>query len=109
WDFQFKIIGKNPPHQICRTYIKALVQISQTKLQRHEVYVFHKLERALKLSLELNDSELINECKEALMIFDKANAQDTKPGLWGYSFDLLLGNKNVNLSEKEENQILYEL
>ncbi len=109
WDFQHKITGNNPNHQICRTYIKALILISQNKTQGHQVYVFHKLERALKLSMELNDNEIINDCKDALISFEKINAEDTKPGLWGYCFDLLVSNKKVKLSKDEETKIIDDL
>ena len=109
WDFQFKILGTKPNHQIARTYVKALIDTSKGGEYKRDVYVYKKLERALLVALGINDDILINDCKEALIEFEKLHSQDTKPGLWGYCFDLLIGNKKIKLSQEEEADIILEL
>lgn len=109
WDFKNKITGINPSHEICRTYTKALIDQANGDFHKYEVNTFRKLARALKLSISLNDDDLIKKCKDSLINFENRHSQDTKPGLWGYAFDHLVGNKRINLSEQEENQIINEL
>lgn len=109
WDFKNKISGTNPSHEICRTNIKALIDIANGGLHKYEYNTYKKLERALSLSIGLNDNDLITLCKETIINFENRSGQDTKPGLWGYAFDLLLENKRVKLSTNEEAQIIEEL
>lgn len=109
WDFKNKITGINPSHEICRTYTKALIDQANGDFHKYEVNTFRKLARALKLSISLNDDDLIKKCKDSLINFEGRHSQDNKPGLWGYAFDHLVGNKRINLSEQEESQIIKEL
>lgn len=109
WEFKKRITSINPTHEICRIYIKALIDIANGSFHKYEVNTFSKLERALDLSIGLNDNTLIFETKEALLAYEDKYAIDDKPGLWGYSFDLLVGNRKVNLTQSEELRILEEL
>ncbi len=109
WDFQNQITGTKPNHKIARLYAQALIDTSILKTYKREVYVFKKIERALEISSALNDDVLIERCKLSLIAFEKDNSQDSKPGLWGYCYDLLIGNKKVKLSKEEEEAIIIEL
>lgn len=109
WDFQNQITGTKPNHKIARLYAQALIDTSISKTYKREVYVFKKIERALEISSALNDDVLIERCKLSLIAFEKNNSQDSKPGLWGYCYDLLIGNKKVKLSKEEEEAIIIEL
>jgi hypothetical protein len=109
WDFQNQITGTKPNHKIARLYAQALIDTSISKTYKREVYVFKKIERALEISSALNDDVLIEKCKLSLIAFEKDNSQDSKPGLWGYCYDLLIGNKKVKLSKEEEEAIIIEL
>ena len=109
WDFKEKISGKKPSHELCRKYISALLLQVNEDYGLHQVYYFNRLRRALTLSIELNDKELTESSKQAILKAERKYSEDTKPGLWGYSFDLLVGNKKVNLSGSEESEIIKEL
>lgn len=109
WDFKNKISGANPGHETCRVYIKALIDIANGDFHKYEYNTYKKLERALSLSIGLNDNDLVNLCKDTIINFEARFGQDTKPGLWGYAFDLLFENKRVKLSADEESQIIKEL
>jgi hypothetical protein len=109
WDFQNKITGSKLDHKIARIYIQALLDTSISRTYKREVYVFKKIERALEIASALNDDTLIEKSKLSLIDFEKDNSQDTKPGLWGYCYDLLVGNKKVKLSAEEEAAIIKEL
>lgn len=109
WDFQFKVTGKKPIHKICRLYIEALLNVSKKIKPKHTIYLYTKLERALNLSMSLNDKALIEESKKTLIQFEKDNSVDSQPGSWGYCYDLLIGNVKANLSTNEESDIILEL
>lgn len=109
WDFQLKITGKKPHHTICKKYIQALIDVVQKNKEKFAIYSYHKLERALALSISINDKTLIEQSKNALIEFEKNNSVDSKAGTWGYCFDLLIGNTKANLSSEEENEIILEL
>lgn len=109
WDFKYRITGEQPSHQICRVYINALIKVSKLEMINHIFNGYIKLERALELSIELNDTELTANCKHSLIEFEKKYAQDEKPGFWGFSYDLLIGNKKVHLTQEEERLILNDL
>lgn len=109
WDFKHRITGNNPTHEICRLYIKALVDTANGDFHKYEVKTFSKLERALSLAISLNDNELIEKAKNAVMSFEQRHSKDDKPGLWGYSFDLLVGKNKIKLSKTEEKKIIDDL
>ncbi len=109
WDFKEKITGDRPNIELGKRYVRSILQIAQGKFSKHEFDTYTKLERALKLSIGFNDQDLIKLCKKTLLNFEKDNAIDDKPGLWGYSFDLLIGNKKVQLDEVEEREIITDL
>jgi hypothetical protein len=109
WDFKNIITGNNATHEICRLYINALVDIANGDFHKYEVNTYSKLERALSLAISINDNELIEKVKNALLSFEQRHSKDDKPGLWGYSFDLLVGNKKIILSDIEEKKIIDEL
>lgn len=109
WDFKHKITGVNPSHEICRLYINSLIDQANGDFHKYEVNTFSKLKRALVLSIGLNDDSLVTQCKKAIIDFENNHSQDTKLGLWGYSFDLLVGNKRVKLTTEEEKKIIDDL
>lgn len=63
----------------------------------------------MALSIGLNDRNLISQAKNAILAFEDKNSIDDKPGLWGYSYDLLVDNKKVGLTPDEERAIIEEL
>ena len=108
-DFQFNILNIKPNHDITKIHIQALIDTSKLDFNSHESYIFKKIERALEISIQINDSILIESSKLTLLKFEKENSIDNKPNTWGFCFDLLIGNKKSNLSQNEENAIIYEL
>lgn len=109
WDFKNKVTEIKPSYQICQIYIEAIIDQADGDFHKYEVHTFSKLARALQLAISLNDNELIKKCKDSLINFEHKHSQDTKPGLWGHTFDNLIGNKRVNISKDEENNIIKEL
>ncbi|MGI9250062.1 MAG: DUF4209 domain-containing protein [Pseudohongiellaceae bacterium] len=109
WNFGYKITGTNPSHETCRLYIDALIAQANENFHKYKFETFGKLKRALELCISLNDHTLIEKCKDAIISFENKYAQDTEQGLWGHAFDILVDNKKVSLTKKEEASIIEEL
>jgi hypothetical protein len=109
WDFKKIVTNNLPNHNICRIHINSLIDIANGDFQKHEVDTLAKLKRALTLAISLNDDDLVEKVKNAIISFEKRHSIDDKPGSWGHSFDLLIDNKKVNLTISEEQEIIREL
>lgn len=106
WELSEPAVRERPKHTIARLYCDALLNIADKKLHQYEVDIIEKLGRALSLSISLNDSSLIERTKQTIMKYEREVAEDSKAGLWGFSFDLLVGNKKVPMSGEEEREII---
>ncbi|MBI3810007.1 MAG: DUF4209 domain-containing protein [Nitrospirae bacterium] len=106
WELAEPAVGEKPNHTIARIYCEAMLAIADKRLHQYEVDVIKKLGRALSLAISLNDPVLIERAKQTIMKYEHEVAEDSKPGWWGFSFDLLIGNKKVSLSEAEEKEIV---
>jgi hypothetical protein len=106
WEFKKKIVGINPSLEIGKQYTNALIEIANGDFHKFEINTFEKLKRALNIAVSLNNNELIQNVKKTILEFDGRQAFVDKAGLWGLSYDLLIGHTKVNLSDKEEKQII---
>lgn len=109
WDFCKRVTGSSPSHIIGREYVENLLLIAKYDLHKHPTSTKEKLKRALSVAMSLNCDALVNECKDTILKYEARVAVDNKAGLWGFSFDLLLCNKNIKLSETEESAIIGDL
>ena len=109
WNFSKKVSGKQADHQIARIFVNALLEIVSGKHYRYDVDVIPKLECGLSVAISLNDSELMEQAKSAILEYENVIAVDNKPGTWGFSFDSLVGNKKVSLTDNEERKIVCTL
>jgi hypothetical protein len=89
--------------------IENSIEIADKDLHKYLQSVIEKLERALSLALSLNHRELIEKVKESIINYEKKITKDNDIGLWGFSFDLLLKNEKVGLTEEEKEEIIKDL
>jgi hypothetical protein len=106
WELSQPSVGKKPHHSIARLYCDALLNIADKKLDQYEVDTIKKLSHALSIATSLNDQALVNRTKQTIIKYESEVVEDSKPGLWGFSFDLLIGNRKVSLLEAEEIEII---
>lgn len=109
WDFSEKIIGRNPHYSFAQICIDSVIEIADKDLHKYETNVIQKLKRALSLALTINDKDRIEKLKDAIINYEKKIAEDDKPGLWGFSYELLVKDKKISLSKTEENEIITTL
>lgn len=106
WDLSLSATGKRPHYSLAHRCCEAILEIAEQKSLKYDVHGIKKLKRALSIAISLDSAELIQRTKEAILKYEDLIAEDSKPGLWGFSFDLLVGNKKVNLSGEEEIEII---
>ena len=109
WDFSEKVKGEKPHYSIAQIFIDLIVEIAGKNLHKYNVDVIKKLERALFLALAINDSRRINKLIDTIINYEEKIAEDDKPGLWGFSYELLVKNKKVKLSKDKELEIISDL
>ncbi len=107
FDFEPVILNKNIDYELAQEIIDRGVDVCLNNLSDGLGCKF-KLERCLKLALQINDNERLNKLKKVIFETEIKYAQDDKPGLWGYSFQWLVldHGKNINLNEEEKSNII---
>ncbi|MDD2994986.1 MAG: DUF4209 domain-containing protein [Paludibacter sp.] len=101
WDFKEKQTGEKPNFEICKKYINALIEIGKGDYHGVEIYTYTKLKQALKWAIASKDTGLINDAKNTLIVYEKANAKDTLPGTWGQSMKWLMKNPKIFTADEE--------
>lgn len=109
WELSEVATGDKPNHVMARLYCDAILNIADRKLHQYEVDVIKKLGRALSVAISLNDQALIEKAKQTIVKFEREVGEDSKPGLWGFSFDLLVGSRKIQLSSEEESAVINAL
>lgn len=109
WDFSEKIKGAKPDYKMAIKVIESNIEIADKDLHKYPQSVIVKLKRALSLALALNNRELVEKVKETIINYEKKIGKDNDIGLWGFSFDLLLKNEKVVLTEGEKEEIIKDL
>lgn len=101
WDFSKAVLNTPPSYKVARIAIDNYILIAVNDCYSTEMFLFPKLERALSLALSINDQIRINKVKEAMISYEYKVSEDEKPGLWGYAFELLILNKQIQLEDNE--------
>ncbi|MGH7889633.1 MAG: DUF4209 domain-containing protein [Thermodesulfobacteriota bacterium] len=109
WDFSKTVTGKAAHFSMSQITIDSILDIAQNDLHEHEIYVIVKLKRALSLAISLNDFQRIEKVSDTIIAYEDKVAEDDKPGIWGFSYDLLLENKKLALTEEQKQKIINDL
>lgn len=109
YDLSLHVTALKPSFPIAKKYIESLLELLEQKLYKVPVYAIGKVGRALEVALSLNNPDLIGKCKAAIFNLEHEIAIPDKPGLWGFTFDLLIDGKRKLVSEEEETVIVKDL
>lgn len=109
WEFSEKVKGEKPHYSIAQIFIDSVVEIAGRNLRKYNIDVIKKLERALSLALSINDKDRIKKLIQTIISYEEKIAEDDKLGWWGFSYELLVKNKKVKLSEGKERKIISDL
>jgi len=108
-DFSEKVKGEKPHYTIAQIFIDSVMEIAERDLHKYSVDIIKKLGRALSIALSINNKQRINKLADTIIAYEKKIAEDDKPGLWGFSYELLVKNKKVKLSKDKELEIISDL
>ncbi len=109
WELSELATGNKPDIIFARRAIDAYLKSVENELYKESLYAIHYCERALDLSLSINDGSLRSRCKDVMFsLYDKI-ADFDKIGLWAFLYDDLMDNPKVDLSKEESNKIISEL
>ena len=109
WDLSKLVTEAWPDVRMAHIAIDSRIEIAQSDLHSYRTYVIDHLKRALLLSISLKDSARICITRDAIIAYEDRIAEDEKAGLWGFSYDLLVGNRKVSLSKDLEEKIIRDL
>lgn len=109
FDLSEIVTSKKPNHKIGLIYIQALIDTVHLNLHKVDIYAIGKLKRALEVALILNNKNFIWIVKNEIILLENKIAQNDKPGLWGFSYDLLVNRKKKLVTDQEELEILKKL
>ncbi len=109
-DFEPKIKNGSFDFKMVQKVIDATLEICAKNLD-DGLGCKDKLERALTLAKQINDSSRLSSLVQVIIETENKFAEDDKPGLWGYAFRwLLLENTNFNqITAEQKNTLLLDL
>lgn len=109
WDFAKCVTGKGADVSVARTLIDATIKLVKTRSHRREIQAIERLGRAISVALSLRDTTRVRQLIESTIDYERVIGDDSKPGLWGFSFDLLVNNRGVDLPSEVEKRIVLDL
>lgn len=109
WDLEKIVAGCAPDVAMAQIAIDSTLESAHLQPHKRETQIVRKLERALSLAVSINDKTRIESVKNHILKYEETVAEDEKPGLWGFSFDLLFNNKKVDLPEQDKAKLIQDL
>lgn len=109
WDFSQKIKEAKASHEVARMHIISILEIAENNLHKDPIYVIPKLKRAQSLALSLNSNDLLLRVNKTILDFEDKVANDDKAGLFGFSFDQLIENKNSGATDHQKEKVINDL
>lgn len=109
WDLG-KIATKiQPSHIFAQLAIDSYLEIARNHQHKDTTNIISKTERALTLALSLSDEKRVQQVAIAMMDLEHQVAEESKLGLWGFSYDNLIERKNSLISPTQEESIIKDL
>ncbi|MBV5123664.1 DUF4209 domain-containing protein [Bacillus halotolerans] len=106
WEF-CNLVGESKNYKMAQEVIDNNIIIIREKLYSDDFSAKSRLERGLNLALILNSKKRLNIIKE--LIFELEDSIPDDQGSWGFSFDLLLDNKYIDLTDRERSKVINDL
>lgn len=109
WELEAEICSNRPDHTFARIAVDAYINTAVEKAHKYDVQTIDKLKRALYIAISLNDRDLIGRVRSVILDYEDAIAVDSMRGLWGFSFDCILCNKNTLFTSEQRDKIIADL
>lgn len=109
WDLAQKAIAKAPPIKCARIFVDSAIEMADRQSHKRANEIILKLKKATNIALSIKDTERQRKITHAVISYEDRVAEDSKAGSWGFSFDLLLEQKKVHLTDQQEQKIISDL
>lgn len=116
WEFSRRVAGKKSDISFARMIIDGNLEIpalisdgKDTDSLIAKILVPKKLNRALTLSISINDQNRIRKSIEATIAYEDRIAEDDKQATWGFSFDNLMTGQRDVLTGDEKKKLVNDL
>jgi hypothetical protein len=110
WDFAQALKSWTCPHDVPRLMIDATVDLVARNLMPHQVDGIRFLRRAMFAAIRLRDDSCIERVRDAVIAYEDLIAVDHFPGIWGFSFDILIAENNkVPLRPDQREKLIADL
>jgi hypothetical protein len=109
WDFQKIVTNEAPHYSVAQIVIDSTIEIAQRNCYQPQVNVIRKLKRALSLAIVLNNSSQIEKVTTAIISYEDTVTDDSKLGLWGFSYDFLFENDKIDLTNVQKQKLIADL
>lgn len=101
WEFARMIFGRSAGIDMARIRVDAVIDLTKGNYHTTPVEVLQKLGHTFKIAISINDTARIEQMRDAIISYEKKVGEDSKAGLWGRAYDLLLGNKKSGVTEEQ--------
>lgn len=110
FDFEPVVLKKSIDFTMAQKVIDSAIEVCNLNLD-NDLGCKSKLERALGLAIQINDSVRIQKLNDTIITIEGKYAEDDKPGLWGYAFKWLVLDKTgkITLSDEDKTKLLTDL
>jgi len=105
WEFSKYVTNKSADITMARICIDSIIEIAKLLCHKYERDIIQKMKYAVKLAISINDKTRLTQLRDAVIDFEDKIADDSKRGLWGFSFDTLLMNKKIQLTDGQTTKI----
>jgi hypothetical protein len=111
WEMPKRLKIAKQDATMARVAIDAYLEGVVGQRYEHASFAVGKVKRALIIALSLHDDDRIVRARDALLALEDDLAADESFGLWGFSFDVLLGapNGKIPLSDSISDKIVADL
>jgi hypothetical protein len=109
WDLWPKGGAGRCPPDVPRVMIDAAIAVVEPSIGACDVESIQLLRRALSVAVSLRDGTRVEQVRDAIMALEDRIGVDHLPGLWGFSFDMLLDAPRVPLTDEHIGKIISDL
>lgn len=107
WELSKIVTNQKADYKNAEIHIYSLLESVEKNLFSYKVEAISALDRALSLAISLNNKSLIEHSKVIILKYEDDISEDRMPGLWGFSYDMLL--ERGLLTDIEEKKIIEDL
>ncbi|MEI6092634.1 MAG: DUF4209 domain-containing protein [bacterium] len=108
WEFKLSVTQQKADIKYAWLIIDSSIALADSDIHSYEMSIFSKLERAISIAASINDKKRISTLVNSIISYEDKVAEDSKIGLWGKAYDILMDEKNIRnlLEEKDINKII---